>query len=616
MPRKTTTRASQLPPLESKPYEKPPEPKAPPEVEPLKRLPNEPDKELLKEQKLEEKALDRAAGEILVSQLFGADYIAANHAAELNAVMSEIARRKCESLRLYEPLPEQARFHDSRAKMRLLRGSNRGGKTLPAAVEVARAVTGQDPSGKYPKTEGRCFCVGKDLAHIGQVMWRKLGRSGAFKIIRDLQTGAWRAFRPWDPEDLEREAEAKRAPPLIPPRFIKEIGWENKREGIPNVVRLHNGWELSFFSSLGKPPQGSDIDLFWLDEEIVDGEWFPEMSARTLDRKGRGIWSATPQAGTDQLFELHERAEQLEGTEKPAVEEMVILLSANPHIQQEEKAELAANLSDDDRAVRIDGEFAVVTFKMYPSFSLAVHGVDDFEVPATWTRYMIVDPGYQVCACLFAAVPPPTEPPPLGGDHVYLFDELYLRDCDAVKFGDAVKWKTIGQSFEAFVIDPHMGIHTELGSGKTVARQYSDALKDRGVASATTGSGFVLGCDDVQAGILAVQGLLRIRPDGTPKLKVLRGRMPNFVYEIKRYHRKREHGVITDKPDQKRRNHLMDDLRYLALFNPRYVTPRKGKVAKPGARQAYDAKMARQKSKNGQSFVNLGPGSGASHAIR
>src|SRR5579859_4814531 len=116
----------------------------------------------------------------------------------LRAIISEYASRRTEALRLYEPLPSQERFHSSAYQERLLRGSNRGGKTLPAAIEVARAVTGQDPFGKYPKSGGLCVCVGKDGAHCADPMWRKLARAGAFRIIRDLDTGLWRAYRAYD----------------------------------------------------------------------------------------------------------------------------------------------------------------------------------------------------------------------------------------------------------------------------------------------------------------------------------------------------------------------------------------------------------------------------------
>lgn len=588
-----------IPDLSAKPMRKPGPRRQKPNVEPMPTMPGQLDPELfakmLAEQKLE--------AQIRELEMFGPNYIAASKAAEAKAIVAELARRQVESLRLYESLPEQERFHFSRARIRLLRGSNRGGKTLPAAVEVARAVCGFDPHGKYPKTDGRWFCVGKDLKHIGQVMWRKLGRAGAYKIIRDPITKQWRTYRPWEPQDLMRHSGARPAPPLIPPRLIEEIGWENKKEGIPNVVRLRNGWEISFFSSLGKPPQGSDIDGWWMDEEIVDPEWFPEMSSRTLDRQGVGIWSATPQSGTDQLYELHERAEKCMTLEDRPVEEFVILLKENPHIQEKEKRELAENLSEEDKAVRIEGDFAIITMKVYPSFSMYVHGVDYQVIPQDWTRYMIVDPGFQVCAVLFCAVPPKE-----FGDHIYLYDELYIHGCDAAKFGEQVSRKAVGQYFQAFIIDPHMGIHTEMGSGKTVSRQYSDALRRHNIASHTTGNDFILGSDDVQAGLLAVQEMLRIRPDGTTRLRVLKDALPNFEYEIKRYHRKRENGVVIDKPDQRKRNHLMDDLRYMALYNPRWVKPRVGVAHASGAMKALRQKQARQRQKSGGNHVNLGPG--------
>ncbi|MCI0628573.1 MAG: hypothetical protein L0387_44150, partial [Acidobacteria bacterium] len=198
---------------------------------------------------------------------------------QLRKLVLEKANRQIEALNLYEPLPIQDEFHRCTAPERIIRGSNRSGKTLAACVEVARAVCGSDPYNKYPKENGRWFCVAKDGSQIGQVVWRKLGRPGAFKIIRDRQTGLWRAFRPWDPEDADREREAKPAPALIPKRLIRGIAWENKKLDQPSVVTLATGWELSFFSSLSDPPTGSDVDGANFDEEIEGPTWYPEISA-------------------------------------------------------------------------------------------------------------------------------------------------------------------------------------------------------------------------------------------------------------------------------------------------------------------------------------------------
>lgn len=347
----------------------------------------------------------------------------------------------------------------------------------------------------------------------------------------------------------------------------------------------------------------SDIDGYWLDEEIVDEDWVPEMSARVLDRRGRGIWSATPQSGTEQLYELHDRAMRSEEDDDPAVAEFLILLANNPHFSDKAKREFAASLSPEELAVRIGGEFAINSYKVYPEFSMTLHGVDYFPIPKDWTRYMIVDPGHQVCAVLFAAVPPANV-----GDFVYLYDELYLKECDANKFATRVAAKAEGQTFHAFIMDAHMGVHTEMGIGLTVAQQYAEALRSKGVRSLTTGNNFTWGSDDVEAGILSVHGLMRVREDGTTKLRVLRGAMQSFQWEIERYHNKREKGMVTDKPNQKKNNHLMDAIRYLAMYSPRYVLPKEVKSKPTGAILVYRDRLKRRKEQEGGSTIRLGPG--------
>lgn len=528
----------------------------------------------------------------------------------LRRLALEKARRKVEALRLYEPLPDQGEFHKSLAPERLLRGSNRGGKTLPAAVEVARAVTGQDPHDKYPKRDGRCFAVGKDGRHCAQVMWRKLSRAGAFKIIRDQYTREWRAYRPWDPCDRARIQETKPAPPLIPPRLIKKVAWDKKVEDQPSLIILHNGWEIAFFSSLGKPPNGNDIDLGWFDEEIVDPDWYPEVSARLLDRRGRFIWSATPQAGTEQLYNLHEEAERLAeaGAANPRVTEHVILLENNPYIDDDQKKELSDKLSEEDRAVRVGGEFVFLSFKVYPEFTPSAFICDWFDIPKEWTRYVSVDPGRQVCAVAFLAVPPPDDPE--HGKHVYLYDELYIQNCDAEQFGQAMAKKCGEQDIFEFLID-HQGAQVhDTGSGRSVEEQYSAALARNKVASIVGGTNFTWGIADVEAGVEAFRAWLRDAGDGTRKLRVLRNTCPNFLHEVKYYRYKRVNGVITDKPEARGRVHQMANCRYLAMRNPRWVKPRPKKGAVGGALGALRAKQKKQKAAAGSQSIRLGPKGG------
>lgn len=940
----------------------------------------------------DEKTLDQinpqALGESL-EKAFAKEFVSAYSAAKVRRTILENARRKIEGLKLYEPLPVALAFHQSSTRVRLARGSNRAGKTLMAAVEVARACLGQ--SDKFPKVSGRCYCVGKNLGHIGEVMWRKLSRAGAFKIIRDKQSDLWRALRPWIPEDYLRIEEAKPAPPLIPPRMIKSIGWEAKSKGIPKMVILQNDWEISFFSSEGKPPQGADLDLClagwsevydpiarkmrrideitepwhvysfnkatggieirratvpfvksfgelcrirlsdgqeifstrshrvlsstgqwvsvedawkrdlllqgvsaqvsteilaaqtraertqekcqevlqsvllanphtataarrlsesgvslprnerncgiacallgsettqgcqddclpyfhpcderlpaesntcqvsvpspgyargrslvhwrpgglaeiskrsrscpssvavyaafyaarsvawsrrlrgvlgkrlagmnssrpqsrqlscsawhtfrrsiegqavcgealkprsdyeerfgrpptneewsdttfgsglsamrryaiqrriidearrdramgetgndagddicprlyitsiaavcqgpiwdigieethnyiygpmishncWLDEEIMDEEWYPEMRLRLLDRSGRLIWSATPQAATQQLFQLHERAVEEYSLKEKSVEEFVCLLMSNPHIDPKEKKDLLTDvaMTEDTYRVRIEGEFAFTSYKVYPEFNMQTHGCDWFEIPRNWTRYLVIDPGFQVCAVLFATVPPPSE-----GDFVYLYDELYLKDCNAATLADAVAHKTQVALFQAFIIDYFGSLRSELGIGKSVMQQYTEVFQKKGIRSASTGSGFIFGNSDISDGVMAVHNWLRIQENGKPKLQVLRGKLPNFEHEIKYYHKKKTKGDIIDKPDQRKANHLQDCLRYLAMYSPRYIKPKISGGPRSPVLAALDAKKKRKRELQGGNYIRLGPG--------
>jgi hypothetical protein len=504
--------------------------------------------------------------------------------ARIKHLLSLLAQRRAEALRLYEPLPRMEAFHRSLARERLVRGSNRAGKTLTAAVEVARAVTGQDPFDKWPKTNGRFWLVGRDGRHLGQVMYRKLFRGDQFKIVKDPVTGLWRGYRPW----TDQGQKPRPAPPLIPARFIAEMAWENKREMTPSLITLVNGWEMLFLSSNSIPGVGSDIDGAWFDEEIENSSWYSETAARLLDRKGRFLWSATPQAATQQLYDLSCRAEV-----DPNVEEFLALLEDNPHIASEEKLLLAAKLTDEERRVRIGGEFFLTGFRVYPEFAMGIHGVKPFAIPADWCTYVAIDPGHQICAALFVAVPPPGR----GDERVYLYDELYLAHCDAEKFGAAMLEKLQGKTPpQEFLIDGHAGRVTEMGSGLTIEEQYARALKKRGLKSFTTGSGFAWGSDDVKAGLAAVRDLLRIRPSGLPTLAVFAERLPKFEWEIGRYRYKSiktDSGKLpSDEPDKKN-DHLMDCARYLAARSLGYVKPRPVKT-KTFVQKALEDKKARK----------------------
>jgi hypothetical protein len=363
-----------------------------------------------------------------------------------------------------------------------------------------------------------------------------------------------------------------------------------------------------------------DIDICFFDEEIVNEAWYPEMSARLVDRSGKFRWMATPQAGTEQLYDLYLRAEeQAEGEyEGPArIEAFHLHIKDNPYLAEADKQTLVDKYTPGsaEYEVRIEGKFALLTHLVYPAWDLqGVHGVDPFPVPDDWTRYVVVDPGAQVCAVLFAAFPPPGSMP----FELVLYDELYLRGCDARKFAQALADRCRGQEIEAFLIDHRAGRNSQIASGKTVEAEYSRALKDFRVTSVRTGHGFLWAADDVQAGIERVKSKLYISPvTHSPGMVAFRS-LEWLDWEMKKYrHRRDANGLVSDQV-VKKDDHLCDCVRMLCLtggvrYNARAPRP----TGETGAMRALAYKRARQKAfarqtNQGGSYIKFGPGKATS----
>ena len=139
---------------------------------------------------------------------------------------------------------------------------------------------------------------------------------------------------------------------------------------------------------------------------------------------------------------------------------------------------------------------------VYPEYSERTHNVPWIEIPPNWTRYMVVDPGRQVCAVLFAAIPHPNHE--LVG-HVVLYDELYIRNCDTEKFAQAVREKTQGHMFRDFIIDHRGGRVRHMDDGGSQEEQLTKALKKYEVRSDLSKHGFTWGSDDIDSGMSAAR---------------------------------------------------------------------------------------------------------------
>lgn len=529
---------------------------------------------------------------------------------ELRNLQAELSERRLESLRLYRPTPKQELFHKSLSSETLVIGGNRSGKSLSTFVEDAWAATGTHPiDGKYPAENGNLIIIGQNWKHVGLVIVPYLFKAGAFKIIKDGKN--WRAFDPV--ADADRAAEAKPAPPLIPPRMIKAQSWLLKSAGYLNSCELVNGWTIYCFSSEGDPPQGFQADRVHIDEDLANEQWVPEMQARLADRKGRFCWSAMPHSKNEALIGLNERCDKAEEDGTKDIQRHVLRFLDNPHIDQNEKRKMIERwsaLGEDVLRQRAEGEFVTDSLLVYPTFNPYVHGKpveavesNQNEPPEHWTRYAIVDPGHAVTAVMFVAVPPSEE-------YFLVYDELYLKNCNALIFAREFHRKVKGKNFYAFLIDAHGGRLTDIGSGKTPQEQYSTHLAELGVESEVTGNSFIPGADDIQAGLEAARLAMHIRSDGTTGLRYIRSRCSNFEKEMKRYKKKVQYiagsAVTTDEPNKRGSFHLVDCLRYISAYQPQFHKHEK-KIEEPWW---MGWKKRRDKAKGQkEGVVNLAPNS-------
>jgi hypothetical protein len=527
---------------------------------------------------------------------------------QIREVQAELAERRLEALRLYRPMPHQEEFHKCVASERIVLGGNRGGKSLAVAVEAARAVTGQDPYGKYPEKDGNLAIVGRNWPHIGLVIYPILFKAGAFRIIKDEHTGQWRSIQKGDDK-----SKSKPAPPLIPPRMIKDMSWVLKNAGYLNKVELTNGWTIWCFSSEGEPPQGYQADMIWLDEDLNNERWVGECQARLADRKGRFVWSAMPHSKNDALIGLCERADKAveDNVPDPIIKKFTFRFLDNDFIDTEEKKkniERWAALGQEELRMRAEGEFTTESTLMYPSFNPAVHilqrtELPDGKVPADWTRYVGIDPGHAVMATLFAAVPPDEK-------YLLIYDELYIRNCNALIWGEQFAEKAKDQAFRVFIMDMHGGALRDLGSGRLPHELYTEELKKRGIKSQASGVSFIPGSDDIAARTALVRQMLHVRGDGTTKLKILDGACPNLMREIKRY-RKKTTSVngqmfVTDVPYTRGDVHACQVLEYLCAYEPKYYPPPKVFGPEPWWVK-YLADKRRRQGQSEDSYVILGP---------
>jgi hypothetical protein len=491
-----------------------------------------------------------------------------------------------EALRLFRPLPHQARIHETTAKRLVIRGGNRSGKTLNAADKLANIVCGNNEhwNRKCPKG-GRALVVSLDFSLLSKNCYEKLLEPGAFLVCVNCHRPSFKCR--CDEKRFEPAA------PLIPHRLVSKIVWLDKGRKIPDRVYLTTGWTIDWRScESGRAKFQADAwHIAWVDEEGGSDEGvMNEIERGLLENEGWLWWSATPLAAGVKLLEYSERAQEEDAERKtegatgdPRHEEVILLTDDNVTLPRDEVAAFFEGMSEEEEQVRRTGEFLVQQGLVYREWDKRLHLVEPYGIPEDWTIYDILDPGHaNAFAILFLAVKP-------DGDWV-VFDEIYAARMDIPEIVQLWRGKLAGKSV-AFQNRPHWAQITAIdpaskqvhqGMKKMSVRQQIHMEREKHKFRSYNG-GFKTYCapNSRMAGIFAVKSLLTPRTNiettdpryGTPKLTVFKT-CYHFQREVKRYRYPRApegKSVNEVQGPIKKDDHLMDCIRMAALMNFEFV---------------------------------------------
>lgn len=435
------------------------------------------------------------------------------------------------------PGRNQLGFHKSKRMHRVLLGGNQSGKSRAAAQEIRWWAMQDHPHQKTP-TAPKIWVISASYTTLEEGIW---------KHLQDIMPG-------W---------EIKRRGQIIP------------HTDIPQKVILRSGAEIRFISAVGsntarRKTQAAAIDLLVIDEEVEDVV-YEELMVRRLAKGAKSVVSATAVESVEWLVNLEERFE--EGDKNVDVFRLDTREAARAgHVDKEVLRDLEAMITDEEKAVRIEGKTRRRQGLVYPEFTPDFI-CDPFEIPKDWARYMAIDPGWNIFAVLWIAISPDRRS--------YVYRELYEHATTARTIADKIygaegwslngAWRDDGSDVYAakWLINPEVSEPitqrwidpAEFGSNP------GGGLKVGNILAGEHGIVCVPARNDVEYGIEMVRRTLVPGWDGIPRTQIF-STCRNFLKERAKYRRRNPRTFSRDTNERKaapvkKADHLMDCWRYI-----------------------------------------------------
>jgi len=326
--------------------------------------------------------------------------------------------RKSHQLEFFHPHPGQQPFFDAlldpTKRQFIFLGGNRSGKTTSAVAAGCSMVEGRFPWVPKPAKLPPPFRI--DITPTGEVKVTEADgtvaihpSNKAYELYRQRRETDPAKLRFTGPlkiricgEDYEKAIGQVIVPKLE--QFLRPELIASKRK---NQAGVYNQWILN---------DGTTIDLltYAQDSAMMEG-WsghiviYDEPPPRSIyianqrgliDYNGITIFSMTPLKEPWIANELVNRV-------NPSTFVHTVTTRENPHIDAKAIDSFEAQLSEDEKATRIGGQFLHLQGLVFKEFKRSTHAIKRFDIPKNWTVYVAIDthPRTQQ-ALLFLAVDP------------------------------------------------------------------------------------------------------------------------------------------------------------------------------------------------------------------
>ena len=302
-------------------------------------------------------------------------------------------RERYNRIDFYDPYPYQKMFHDtgSQANQRLLMAANRIGKSYCGSAELSYHLTGL-----YPKWwAGRRFRQ-PIVAWAGGVSNETTRDIVQFELLGS----------PDDPDAFGSGT--------IPKNLIIKT---ERKPGIPNaksvalIKHVSGGNSSLFFKAyeMGVEKwQGRSVDVIWLDEE-PSRAIYSQAVTRTLDRKGMGYMTFTPESGMTETVasfvnSLKPGQSLNNATWDDATEEVrTVLNNDRGHLNEAVMEQIMSSYAPHEREMRRYGRPAIGSGLVFPVSEEKLI-IDPITIEKHWPRICGIDFGFDhPTACVWVA---------------------------------------------------------------------------------------------------------------------------------------------------------------------------------------------------------------------